>query len=191
MKLMIKAIIFDFYGVIRSDDYHNWLSRHGFKNDNKASMTKDQDAGIKTSDQFFEALSIMSHMPADKIKKEFNNRASLNEKLLALILNLKNNYKIAILSNANSDSLRNILKDASIEQLFDEVIISSEIGIIKPSPEIFTHALRKLQVEPNEAIFIDDNPEFVDAATKLGITGICFTDFNPLVGQLKKIGLKF
>jgi len=191
MTLMIKAIIFDFYGVIRSDEYHDWLSRHGLEKDNTASMTKEQDAGLKTSDQFFDDLSRKSHIPADKIKREFRSHATLNEKLLALILKLKDNFQIAILSNANSASLRDILRDSSIEQLFDEVIISSEIGMIKPSPEIFSHALKKIGVEPNEAIFIDDNQSFVEAANKLGLIGICFTDFDSLVKQLKIIGLNF
>jgi putative hydrolase of the HAD superfamily len=185
----VKAVIFDFYGVIRSDEYHNWLDVHQIDIDETRSSNLDLDLGKISMDEFFEELSKISGIEASKIKKEFLSNASLNEGLLSLILELKDKYKLAILSNASSSHIRDILKKAGLYKLFDEIIISSEIGYIKPDSKIFEYALEKLAVKPQQTIFIDDNQRFVDAASDIGIESICYTDLNSLKNSLKQMGI--
>jgi putative hydrolase of the HAD superfamily len=187
---VIKAIVFDFYGVIRSDEYHDWLSNHGIKRDKKfTSATANLDKGIDTLDQFFEGLSKLSNIPPEEIRKEFLAQGSLDKELLALILKLKDKYKIALLSNASSSHLRDVMKQANIYNLFDEVVISSEIGYTKPSNQIFDHLLKCLGIKADEAIFIDDNQSFVDAANNLGITGIKYTNVDSLIKSFEEMGI--
>ncbi|MBW2583665.1 MAG: HAD-IA family hydrolase, partial [Deltaproteobacteria bacterium] len=59
-------------------------------------------------------------------------------------------------------------------------------GMIKPDPAAFKLTLERLGVEPGEAVFIDDTPEHVEAARKLGIQGIIFTTAGALKDDLKK-----
>ena len=60
-----------------------------------------------------------------------------------------------------------------VEELFQVVIDSSEVGLRKPNPEIFQLALRRLgDLEPREALFLDDFPANVEAAKRLGIRGV-------------------
>lgn len=186
---MIKALIFDFYGVIRSDEYHGWLSRHSLESKGFKEIIGDLDKGLSTLDQFFNSLSKLSNMPPQKIREEFITEGSLNEQLLALILKLKKKYKIALLSNASSPHLRSVISTAGISKLFDEIVISSEIGHIKPSKEIFNYALDKIGIKPDEAVFIDDNINFVKQARKLGIKSINFTGVDSLISNLKEIGI--
>ncbi|HEY1644914.1 MAG TPA: HAD family phosphatase [Candidatus Saccharimonadales bacterium] len=187
---MIKALIFDFYGVIRSDEYHDWLTNHGLKASPKLKSAEvSLDKGLETMDDFFENLSKFSDMPASDIKREFKHHASLNKELLALILELKKSYKIALLSNAASSHLRETLDEAGIGKLFDEIVISAEIGYMKPSKEIFNYCLEKLAVRPEEAVFIDDNQRFVEAAKSLGIESISYTGLDSLINTLSGIGI--
>lgn len=186
---MIKAIIFDFYGVIRTDEYHNWLRHHRVNANETRSSNNDLGLGKISVDQFFSELSRISGIDAAKIKEEFHSNSSLNEGLLTLILKLKDKYKLAILSNASSSYIRDVLKNAGLYDLFDEVIISSEVGYLKPSPEIFNHTLDKLAVKPEETVFIDDNQRFVEAASEIGINSICYTDLESFRIKLKQIGI--
>ena len=186
---MIKALIFDFYGVIRSNEYHEWLSRHSLSGEKYRNTTTSLDKGLTTLDQFFDSLSKLSNMPSQDIRKEFIAESSINKQLLSLILKLKEKYKIALLSNASSTHLRNVLSSAGITRLFDEIVISSEVGYIKPSEEIFNFVLNKLEVKESEAIFIDDNINFVKAAQKLGIKSINFKGVDSLISNLKEIGI--
>ncbi|MHB1864920.1 MAG: HAD family hydrolase [Candidatus Saccharimonadales bacterium] len=186
---MVKAIIFDFFGVIRRDEYHNWLESHGLKRGGKLdNLSKDMDKGITTVDEFFEELSRFSGIAATKIKQEFLE-GSIDKRLVNLIINLKEHYKIGLLSNASSIYIRTILRKTGIADLFDQIIISSEIGYIKPSNKIFDLAINKLEVRPSEAIFIDDNASFCKAAEALGIKSINFVSYKELIINLKEMGI--
>jgi putative hydrolase of the HAD superfamily len=59
-----------------------------------------------------------------------------------------------------------------LEELFDEVIDSCEVGVRKPDPEIFQLALDRLGISAERALFVDDWPGHVAAAASLGITAV-------------------
>ena len=103
---------------------------------------------------------------------------------------LKAKYRIALLSNAPSAFIRELLAAHELERHFHEIVISSEVGMIKPSTEIFEYTLSRLGVPAVEAIFIDDNPGHVAAAEKLGITGIQFLSAKQLRSDLIKAGIQ-
>lgn len=75
---------------------------------------------------------------------------------------------------------------------FDWLFLSHEIGHRKPEKEIFEYAIDKTGIAPEKIIFIDDIQEFVEAAGRLGINGILYTDINNLkrdLGKFLKISL--
>ncbi|MBW2393966.1 MAG: HAD family phosphatase [Deltaproteobacteria bacterium] len=63
-----------------------------------------------------------------------------------------------------------------VDELFDVVIDSSEVGIRKPDPRIFHLALERLGIEPHEALFLDDYADNIRAAEALGIRGVLVED---------------
>ncbi len=93
-------------------------------------------------------------------------------------------YRIGLLSNAPSTFIRALFAEHDLERLFHEIIISSEVGMVKPNTDIFKLTLQKLDVSPSEAVFIDDNKKHVQAAEKSGIKGLQFTSANNLRKQL-------
>lgn len=72
--------------------------------------------------------------------------------------------------------MRNEIDKYDLEKYFDEIVISSEVGMIKPEPEVFKYILQKLDEKPDECVFTDDNPNYVNAAKELGIHGLVFKD---------------
>ncbi|MHB8094616.1 MAG: HAD-IA family hydrolase, partial [Candidatus Aminicenantales bacterium] len=74
---------------------------------------------------------------------------------------------------------------------FDDYILSFELGIAKPEPGIYREALRRAGCRAGECVFIDDIPENVEAAVKLGIAGIVYRPETDLEAELLKLGLKF
>ncbi len=186
---MIKAIIFDFYGVIRSNEYRDWRLKHDISLDEFKKSATRLDMGKTSPEEFFDSLSQLSGIPAEDIQKEFSSNASLNKDLLNLIYRLKTKYKIALISNASSSNLRDILSSAGIDKLFDQVTISSELGYIKPSPEIFDYTLESLGIKASEAVFVDDIQRFVQTAESIGMKGVHYTDLGSLVNAFKKMGI--
>jgi putative hydrolase of the HAD superfamily len=112
----------------------------------------------------------------------------LNLEVVELIGQLKASYRIALLSNADR-WLHDVLRQNNLEQLFNCVVLSSEVGMQKPQPEIFEFTVGRLQVKPNEAVFVDDIEDFVGAAEKLGIRGVVFEDAAQLRQELKRLGV--
>ena len=66
---------------------------------------------------------------------------------------------------------------------------SYELKVAKPDPAIYKHVLDKLQVRPEEALFLDDKPVNIEAARALGMKGIVFSDVKQLRADLIAAGL--
>jgi putative hydrolase of the HAD superfamily len=189
---MYKAVAFDFFGVIQNDQYTVWLSNHGFKKQGEfsdLSIAADKDF-IEMKD-FYEGLSKLSRIPAIEIKAEFDKPQHLDEAVIKIIKKIREKYKTALASNSNSDYLIEMLQRNKLDDLFDEVIISGEVGYSKPSAEFFEYLLKKLDLLPSQVVFIDDTPQNVVSAEALGIKSIGFTDALALKDDLIGLGLKF
>jgi putative hydrolase of the HAD superfamily len=70
--------------------------------------------------------------------------------------------------------------------LFDELIISAKVGMVKPDPRIFHLAVERLRVQPAEAIFIDDIEENVEAARGEGLIAIQYQDTQKTIDELNR-----
>jgi len=187
---MYKAIIFDFFDVIYTDSFKAWLKKHNFKNkDELKEITQLACRGKIDSNDFFQKLSSASNISIKKIKSEFDRSAKLDTEIVELIKFLHKQYRLGIISNAFSGHLRSIIKKYELESLFDEMLISSEIGIVKPDPHIFYIMLDKLGVDPGDTIFIDDHKYNIDGAESLGIHGIWYKDFKTLTRELIDLGV--
>lgn len=70
---------------------------------------------------------------------------------------LKERYRLAVISNASSNVPRQAIKSFGLERYLDSIVISRDLGIRKPDPEIFRFALRNLGVESREAVHVGDS----------------------------------
>jgi epoxide hydrolase-like predicted phosphatase len=76
---------------------------------------------------------------------------------------------------------------ADFPELFDTVVISGEVGMRKPEPEIFVHAAATLGLEPDECVFIDDIEANVAAAIACGMTAVHHTDAPTTAAALEDL----
>ena len=76
--------------------------------------------------------------------------------------------KIAIVSNC-TENTRAMLVATGVDQLADELVLSCEVHSAKPAPEIFRHALGRLGVGPEAAVFVDDQARFCAGSVAVGI----------------------
>lgn len=200
---MIKAIVFDYVGVIEI------IERGLIKKISKYLGISKEDW-----DEVYYSLIYLFHTNqsswegvADLVAKKFNatdeqishmqemikeNRATrkINQELVEIIRNLKNkNYKIGLLSN-NYVELRQEIQDLGLSDLFNTIVISAEVCFYKPQPEIFQILFDKLNVKNEEVVFIDDNQSSLVGASDIGYTPILFTSNEKLLEDFKKLGIK-
>jgi putative hydrolase of the HAD superfamily len=186
---MINAIIFDFGRVISSQkplslfrDYENDL---GLASDTinqiMFSSYQWQEAllGRKSATEFWYSigpeLGLKSQVEIDEFRRRYHSDESINTEVLDLLYQLHGRFKLAVLSN-NPPGLDRWLADWSILELFDVIFCSGDEGLIKPDPAAYRLTLKQLGVPPNEAVFIDDTGGHVEAAQRLGLHGIVFTN---------------
>ena len=196
---MIKAIIFDFGRVITAQKplslFRSYEAELGLDPDTINSIMfgsqawQDTLLGRKTTEEFWHLigpeLGLSTADEVNRFRRRYHADEAINEAVLDLIRKLRGHYKLAILSNAPPDLTRR-LADWEMRDLFEVVFCSGDEGMIKPDPAAFKLTLERLGVEPGEAVFIDDTPEHVETARKLGIQGIIFTTAAALKDDLKK-----
>jgi len=103
-----------------------------------------------------------------------------------LIKELKGKYKLALVTNAPSRySLDQRFKPGELDELFDVIIISGEVGWDKPAPEIYTMTIEKLEAEPGECLFIDDVPAFTEAAAAAGMKTVTYVNVPEIIPVIK------
>lgn len=95
----------------------------------------------------------------------------------------KKGIKTALLSN----SWGNTYPRHGWDDMFDEVVISGEVGMRKPDAEIYHHTLDLLKVKPEESVFVDDLAHNIKAAADLGIIGVLHVDYESTRQELEKI----
>ena len=109
----------------------------------------------------------------------------VNWRLLDFIRGLRPRYKVGLLSNAWDDLRKTLHERWNIDGLFDELVISAEVKLVKPDPRIFQLALKRLNILPAETIFIDDINENVQSARQIGLKGILYQSFDQTIGEIK------
>lgn len=100
----------------------------------------------------------------------------------------KRGIKIAVLSNAIS-AHEVINKRFGIYKPFPVVVLSNHVGMRKPNPEIFKLTLRKLNCEPEESVFIDNQLNNIKVADKMGFSTILFKNPKQLRDSLINLKL--
>ena len=94
--------------------------------------------------------------------------------------------KTAVLSNTIEPHAK-ALREAGLYGGFDAVLLSHEIGLRKPSSDIYEYALDALKANPQTTVFIDDDPENAQAASQVGIHSITFVSPEQLKDDLKQL----
>jgi len=122
----------------------------------------------------------------DAIGQEFFAGDAIDTGLLDTIRSLRPQYKVGLISNAWS-GLRVYISRNGFADIFDHMVISAEVGMMKPDPQIYYHALEQFGVIPQEAVFLDDFEENITGAQAIGMNAIHFTDPRQAIQQLKSM----
>jgi HAD superfamily hydrolase (TIGR01509 family) len=195
----VKAFIFDFGGVIvRTEDdrpRHQWDERLGLPVGSVERAVRHSDIWIQAQlgrilpKMYWKGVAELLYMKGesvDELRRDFFSADRLNYRVIDLIQDMRNlHYPIALLSNESLE-LEARLQDYGIKDLFDHVLISAQIGMMKPDPTAYRVALQTLRVLPQQAVLIDASLPSVRAAQTLGINTILFRADTDLRAEVEK-----
>lgn len=184
---MIKAIIFDWFGVCAE----KWIDVWKRELADQVDMELLKDAYLKYLDdsvkgkrsvqQFLELVLREIKLNPKDYKYLIKMHGKLNTELLSIILKLRYNYKTALLSD-NFDEMVKIIekKIGGFHKYFDVVVLSNVLKMIKK--DMYRITLQRLKEKPGNCAFVDDRKRNIETAQKIGFNTILFENNT----QLKK-----
>ena len=197
--MTIRDVFFDLGGVIVRTEYqaprehlaerlnitYEDLNRIVFESDS----SRQASIGALTTEAHWQAVSRRLGLPgseANAIRQEFFAGDVIDLELINFIRSLRPLRKTGVISNAWPD-MRQYVTAQRFDDAFDELVISAEVGIMKPEPRIYELALEKLGVTASEAVFVDDTPPNVEGARSLGMHTVLFKDPARAIRDLKEL----
>jgi epoxide hydrolase-like predicted phosphatase len=195
----IHAVFWDLGGVIyRTHDWSgrsHWEKRIGLSPNELEQIVFNGEISLRAivgqadvDDVWAWVIQHLNLTEGDRntLSRDFFGGDRIDEALVEFIRNLRPKHKTGMISNAWPNTRSRIEKEWCIADAFDHIVISAEVGIVKPDPRIYQLALDGLGVLPNEAVFIDDFEENIEGARAVGMQVILFRDSKQTILDLRK-----
>ena len=197
---MIKAVIFDFGGVIKNR-YPSSIIAAIFNVSSKeekefkeamTSLFELFQKDLIKEEKFWQKISKVIKRPipencSERAREFYKNTYSLSSKMVSFVKDLKNKgIKTAVLSNTTGFQAEVIRKFNGYNG-FDLVVLSNEEKLRKPDPEIYILTIKRLELKPEECIFVDDKEENLIPAENLGMKTVLAKNPNQIIEDVSLI----
>lgn len=151
----------------------------------KLDVLRRFESGLCSSACFFQELR--AYMPPGVNDEQLRNAwcamvGHMSLRVVNLLRCLRPHYRVLMLSNTNElhinfldEHLRTDFDGLQLSDLFDHLYLSHLIGALKPDPAIYQYVLRHENIQPSQALFIDDRIENIEGARGEGITSVHLT----------------
>ncbi len=153
----------------------------------ESETSRTASLGDITEEAHWKALARRLNRPreANALRDEFFAGDVADQVLIDFIRSLRPRWKTGLISNAWS-GMRAYIAGKKFDDAFDHLVISAEVGMVKPQAGIYLHALEQLDVQPGEAIFVDDFIENVEGARAVGMSAIHFKDTRQAIREIEE-----
>lgn len=197
--MSIKALIFDMHGVMLFS--HDATIEISFAK--RLNISVEQvgkvfhgefndrvDIGELTQRDFWQHSLECMGLPASRlpeIENFFEEEFFIDPDMLKAVRDYHKQFKTAMLTNYSEGLRPRLESDWDVSGAFDEIIISWEIKMIKPHPNIFDYTLKKLHVSKEEAVLIDDRIVNICGALEYGMHAIHFRNRDQALTELDRL----
>ena len=188
---MIKAIIFDCFGVLVTDGLEAVMSERKTSDEDKQKIMQlvvSVNKGSIDIESYRTAVASILDISAKQYAEMVKNNEVKNQSLLDYIGELRQTYKIGMLSNVSSlENLLSRFEKDELSKYFDTVIASGKIGFAKPEAQAYEITADDLAVRLNECVMIDDREEYCQGAIGVGMQAILYQSFGQMKIELEKL----
>jgi 2-haloacid dehalogenase len=203
MTPSIQAIIFDFGNVLINWDPRKVFNKY-FLNDKQAidnflseinfsAWNLSQDEGLPFAMgvmQLSAQFPQYAHLIRAYDEEWEESITGLIPETVDILHRLKKaGYRLYGLTNWSAEKFSLIKEKYEAFHLFEDIVVSGEVGLVKPDPAIFRLLLQKIHRQPDECLVIDDSLENIEAAQKMGFVTHHFTSPASLEVELHQLGI--
>jgi putative hydrolase of the HAD superfamily len=197
----IKSVIFDWGGVLIDDpapalmQYCAKALRVAKEDYIKAhdKFADDFQKGLICEDNFWEKICGELNVPKPKVRslwaEAFKAAYVPRDDIFSMAASMhKNGYRTAVLSNTEVPAMEFFYRQRY--NMIDVPVFSCAEGVKKPERKIYELTLKKLGSGPEQSVFIDDKPEYINGAKEVGIKTVLFQDIDQFKDELNRLGVK-
>ncbi|MBC7582044.1 HAD-IA family hydrolase [Aeromicrobium sp.] len=188
---MIKAIIFDCFGVIITDALSVIVSELSVTNPQGAQKVRDlvraSNRGVLDPQDSNQQIADILGLSFAEYQQQVRDGELKDPRVMNLIKELRRTYKTAMLSNISGEGMLKRFSEAERAEYFDVMVASADIGFAKPETEAYEITADRLGVRLEECVFLDDKQDFCDAARSVGMQAITFETFDQAHEDLNTI----
>lgn len=202
--MTIITIIFDLGNVVLTNDWHyDCPEKFQAYSDYFGITYEDMERGWQafwpqfcigriTEDEFWrgflETAGAMK-MDTEHAKELWRKYQRPIENMIDLLDRLKQRYRLAALTTISKEWLDYKKKKYNLDFYFEAIFSSGYSGLAKPDPRMYERIIEKLDVNPEECLFIDDSERALLPARQMGMKTILFTNQKELEARLKELGI--
>lgn len=187
---MIKAVIFDCFGVLAEDGWtpfkRKYIGDDKELADQMVDLGKQNEFGIITNDEYYATASELIGVEERTLRDAVGRRVPNLELFEFIKKKLRPAYKIGLLSNANYDVVHELFEPEQSE-LFDGTVLSFESKLIKPDPKMYRLMAERLGIVTEECVFIDDQTRYAEAAEDVGMVALTYTSVEQCTADLSAL----
>lgn len=185
----IKAIIFDCFGVLYTDSKQSLLNVvPPERSRDLHDLFTANNYGAYGRQAYLEQVALITNMTEAQVSEYIAHEHRLNKELTTYITNrLRGEYQIGMLSNIGREWIESFFSQHQLHDLFDEVVLSGDEGMVKPNPAIFELAATRLGVQPSQCVMIDDVIENCNGAVDAGMTSIHYQNNDQLILEVEEV----
>lgn len=157
------------------------------------SLHRSFEKGEISEDEFINTLlnALQNKIDKGTLCRFYSEIFTVNDNVVKLLPLLKKNYRLVLLSNTNSIHMKYGWGDYKFLSHFEKLILSHEVKAVKPEEAIYRAVEKYTGISSAEHIFIDDIPEYIEAAKKCGWDGIVFSNYQQLFNDLRRREILF
>lgn len=188
---MIQAVIFDCFGVLYHGSTAHLNELTPIENRQELhDLRLAADRGYVTQNEFIKQAAMLIGQTTDELRQLLATDHVRDQQLLDYLEKFIGSYKIALLSNIGRDVIHELFSAEELAHYFDVVVLSSDVGMVKPYPEIFEYTADQLRLSPGECVMIDDLTVNIDGAKAVGMQGIVYHTRPQLAHELHRLGVR-
>lgn len=186
---MIRAIIFDCFGVLTNDGW-KMLRETYCTTDELLARAHDLDSavnsGFMSDNDFLNGVAELCGLDKAEVERAFAERHTNTVLFDFIATKLKPTYKIGLLSNASGNILNELFTPDQVA-MFDAVTLSCDLGVVKPHVKMYEDIAAKLNAQTNECLFTDDIEQYCTGAREAGMQAVQYTDFWAFEQDIEKL----
>jgi HAD superfamily hydrolase (TIGR01549 family) len=186
---MIRGIIFDCFGVLCQGSLNHFLGRAKTPaiREKIVDTNHAADYGYITRDEYVTTIAELLSISLQEVDTIIAKQHIRNEPVFDLARELHPSYTLGLLSNVGSGIIERLFTPEELSDFFTAVVISGEVGMVKPYPEIFQLTAQRMGLRPDECIVIDDMLENIAGAERAGMQGVVFGSLTQTTTELRRL----